>query len=160
VIDLWVVNASPVITLAKVKQLHLLEKLSGSLLLPTAVATEILAGGASDPARMFVASGWGQRATPSIIPHAVIEWGLGGGETAVLALAIERGPAMVVLDDASARTAARTLNLPVIGTLGVIVQAKLREFIPSAADVIADLRAAGLFLDQEVVAAVLQQLGE
>jgi predicted nucleic acid-binding protein len=46
------VNASPVITLAKVGQHELLGKLTDSLLLPDAVAGEILAGPITDPAAL------------------------------------------------------------------------------------------------------------
>ena len=158
--ELWVVNASPIITLAKVNQLGLLEKLSASFLVPDAVAAEILAGEASDPALLAIKSGWGQRASPVSIPQAVLEWGLGSGESAVLSLALTRGQATVVLDDASARSAARTLKLPLIGTLGIIVRAKMRRIIPSAGKVIADLRAAGLFLDPQLVESVLGQIDE
>ena len=52
--DIWVVNASPVIALAKVGQLHLLHDLCKELLVPEAVVAEILAGPPSDPARRAV----------------------------------------------------------------------------------------------------------
>jgi hypothetical protein len=49
--DVWVTNASPVITLAKAGYLELLTRLPSELLLPEPVALEILAGPAADPAR-------------------------------------------------------------------------------------------------------------
>ena len=52
--DTWVVNASPVIALAKVDQLHLLHDLCEELLIPEAVVAEIRAGPPSDPARRAV----------------------------------------------------------------------------------------------------------
>ena len=82
------------------------------------------------------------------------------GESAVIALCLEKGSAIAVLDDASARAAARALGVPLIGTLGVVVRARLRGLLPSAAAVIADLRAAGLHLDDRVIRAALDRIGE
>ena len=48
--DTWVLNASPVISLAKAGHLHLLYEVCREPLLPEAVAAEILAGPPSDPA--------------------------------------------------------------------------------------------------------------
>ena len=50
-IDTWVVNASPIITLAKAGHLELLEEPGIDVLVPDAVSTEVLAGSISDPAR-------------------------------------------------------------------------------------------------------------
>ncbi|HUO10366.1 MAG TPA: DUF3368 domain-containing protein [Phycisphaerae bacterium] len=158
--SLWVVNASPIITLAKVGQLQLLNSITQQLLIPTAVAQEILAGPADDPAVVSLNGGWGHKAAAAHIPDTLIEWGLGSGETAVLALAMERAPAVAVLDDASARAAARTLSVPVIGTLGVVLRAKVKGLVPSASKIIRDLQVAGLFIDQAIARRALEQIGE
>ncbi|MDM8007421.1 MAG: hypothetical protein QUV05_14880 [Phycisphaerae bacterium] len=52
--ETWVVNASPVIALARIGQLRFLEELASLLLLPEAVAAEILAGPDDDSARIAV----------------------------------------------------------------------------------------------------------
>ena len=86
----WVVNASPVIVLAKAGYLHLLKELPAELLLPEAVVAEILAGPVSDPARRALEEGWAQPLGPARISAELLEWGLGAGETAVLAVARAR----------------------------------------------------------------------
>src|SRR6266536_2175092 len=50
----WVVNASPLILLAKVKHLELLLKLSNTLVIPASVVTEIKTGPADDPAGLWL----------------------------------------------------------------------------------------------------------
>lgn len=45
----WVINASPIITLAKVGRLDLLEELAPDIGIPLAVVKEIMAGPESDP---------------------------------------------------------------------------------------------------------------
>lgn len=158
--DVWVVNASPVITLAKADRLHLLPDLCKELLVLEAVVAEILAGPPSDPARQALQQGWGLAVIPESIGPGLLEWGLGAGETAVVAVAMERRPATAVLDDAAARTCAKALGIEVVGTLGVVLRAKRKALIPSAADVLKALRMAGFHLDDEVVRSALQGIGE
>ena len=65
--ETWVVNASPVIALAKADQLHLLHDLCKEVLVPEAVVAEILAGPPSDPARQALECGWGLPVAPRSI---------------------------------------------------------------------------------------------
>ncbi|MBN1910075.1 MAG: DUF3368 domain-containing protein [Pirellulales bacterium] len=153
-------NASPIITLAKIGRLSLLHDLCRELLVPEAVVAEILAGPSSDPARRSIEAGWGARAAAGNVASDLLEWGLGAGETAVLALAMERKQATAVLDDAAARLCARAFGLDVIGTVGVVLRAKKRALISSVADEITALRGAGLRLDDAMVRAVLNSIGE
>lgn len=158
--EVWIANASPVIVLAKAGYLELLKELASELVLPEAVVAEILAGPADDPARQAVQGGWGLRSAPKSVPSDLVEWGLGPGETAVLALALERAPCTAVLDDAAARTCAKAFGIPMIGTLGVVLRAKKRGLIPLAADVLKGIRAAGLHLDDRTIRLALGRLGE
>ncbi len=134
--EVWVVNASPVIVLAKVGHLQLLKELPGELLLPVPVAMEIQSGPGSDATRQALEGGWGVRVTACRIPSELVEWGLGPGKTAVLGVALERAHCTAVLDDASARVCARAFDIPLIGTLGVVLRARQRGVIPSAGDLL------------------------
>lgn len=158
--EIWVANASPVIVLAKAGHLELLNELPGELVLPEAVVAEVLAGPESDPARQALEGGWGLRQSPVAIPSELLEWGLGPGETAVLALARERAPCTAILDDAAARTCAKAYGVPLLGTLGVVLRAKKRGLIPQAAGVLKAIRAAGLHLDDRTIRLALGHLGE
>jgi predicted nucleic acid-binding protein len=157
---LWVVNASPIITLAKVEHLDLLSTLAPEFCVPEPVAEEILAGPLQDPARQALHDGWGNRRSGAKIPKGILEWGLGAGESAVLAACLESEMAVAVVDDADARKCAQVLGIPVLGTLGVVIRAKLRGLIPSAADVIRRLTAAGLHLESAMVTKILREIGE
>ena len=158
--EVWVVNASPVIVLAKVGHLQLLKELPGELLLPVPVAMEIQSGPGSDAARQALDGGWGVRVTAGRIPSELVAWGLGPGETAVLGVALERAHCTAVLDDGSARACARAFAIPLIGTLGVVLRARQRGVIPSAGDLLRALRAAGLYLDDETIRSALRRVGE
>jgi predicted nucleic acid-binding protein len=52
------------------------------------------------------------------------------------------------------------LSVPVIGTLGLVIRAKLRGQIVSAAAVLADLQRAGLYLNEKIVTRALMEIGE
>jgi predicted nucleic acid-binding protein len=155
--EVWIVNASPVITMAKAGYLSLFEQLAPTILIPEAVAREILAAPASDSARKAIEDGWGHRVPPVGIPNSILEWGLGSGESAVLASALEIRGSSAVLDDAAARKCARTLRIPLIGTLGAVLRAKRLGLIPAAAEVVKALRSAGLRLDDETIRISLQR---
>ncbi len=155
--EVWVVNASPIITLAKAGHLDLLTALADRVLLPEAVVIEILQALVSDPARRVVEQGWGQRVSVVNIPALVLEWGLGAGETAVIVVAVERGECTAVLDDAQGRKCARAIGVPIIGTLGVVLRAKRMGHVESATSVLKDLRHAGLYLDDATIALALRR---
>jgi predicted nucleic acid-binding protein len=65
-----------------------------------------------------------------------------------------------VLDDLEARRCANSLNIRVIGSLGVVVMAKQKGLIIEAKPVIERLRRVGLYLDDGLVAKALEMVGE
>lgn len=85
---------------------------------------------------------------------------LGSGEAEVIALAKERGATTVVLDDLDARRFARRVGLRPIGTLGLLLAARLRNELPSLSAEIARLRKVGFYAGDELVTAVLEAAGE
>lgn len=119
--DVWIADASPLIALASIEQLELMDALSATVPIPSAVREEVLAGPAEDLARQQLEQGWGEPAGSIAVPDRVIEWGLGAGESEVIALGLERPGSTLVLDDAEARSCARTLGLRFIGTVAVIL---------------------------------------
>ncbi len=156
----WITDASPLISLAKIGQSRLLTDLPDELLIPDAVASEVLSGPEGDPARRLLETGFGHRATPSVVPSRLFAWSLGRGETDALALGLETASATVVLDDAAARRCARALSLPIIGTLGVVIRAKRLGWIPSAAETFQALREADFRIDDATARAILAAVDE
>jgi len=85
---------------------------------------------------------------------------LDSGEAAALCLAIERKASLVLSDDREARLAAVRLDLPVIGTVGILLEARRRDLVPALAPVLMDLRAKGVWLSRSLIDAVLAEAGE
>jgi len=155
-----VVNASPLIFLSRGNLLHLLRLLAETAVVPAVVAEEIARRGAEDvTARALRDNAWLQvRDTPAI-PDSLRVWDLGEGESAVSwALAHPRAEAIV--DDLAARRCAATLQIPVRGTLGLVLLAKRRGVIPSARNVLNQLRDSGMYLSDRVLNEALALVGE
>lgn len=151
----WVLNASPLIALSHAHYEGLLFQLIDRVIVPRAVANEVEAGPADDPARRFLAMKQVQVVEATIIPAELLTWDLGAGETGVLAYALAHSGSIAILDDGAARRCARSLSVPVKGTLGIILLARQRNIIPSAAEVLRILRANGFRLDDAIIANAL-----
>lgn len=154
--NIWVVDASPIILLAKIGQQNLFTQLANQFIIPIAVKQEIEAGSISDPAYK-----WLQQETLSFVsvnPHpAIIAWDLGLGETAVLSYALANPTYRVVIDDGMARRCAHTLRIPIIGTLGIILKAKQNGLIPSAKSLLHELLAHNFRIQDAILAQVLRK---
>lgn len=124
-------DISPLQYLTQINLLHILPALAGRIIVPQAVVEELAQGRA---------------AGLSLPDPSVIEWmiirrsvgasalaivtDLGPGETETLLLALESQDALVILDDALARRIAKTQGIRVIGTLGVLLEAKRAGHVP------------------------------
>jgi predicted nucleic acid-binding protein len=152
VTERWVINASPLILLGKAGQLSWLPEL-GELVIPQAVADEIMAGSEDDSARQWLAFGKGKTfVTPDApVPSELGAWDLGSGETSVLAWAIRQGNYEAILDDSAARRCALVFGVPVRGTLGLVVLAKRRGLITKCRPVFASLTTSGLFITRDLL---------
>lgn len=135
--------------------------LFGEIHVPMAVLTEVGAGGAKDPNVSRLGSFQWLRAVEAVtIPESVHGWGLGRGESEVLAVAAQMPGARAVLDDLAARRCARFLGVGVLGTGKVLVLAKQRGLIPSVPAQIERLVAADFRLSERLIAHLLTAAGE
>jgi len=157
-----VVNASPLIFLGRAKRLELLRLFSGRVLVPEMVWAEILRRGEGDPvvSALTNAAGWIEIVEAPEISPSIQAWGLGPGESAVLALSLQEGNATAVLDDLAARRCAAALGVPLRGTLGIVLAAKRQGRIPAARPVLEDLLRSGLYLSRPVLDEALRRVGE
>ena len=158
--EVWVVNASPLILLARVDRLDLIDRLAPGVAVPDAVMSEIRAGQDRD-ASAGRALTWAQShrlADVPIVP-AIEHWDLGAGESQVIAHCLGRHR-WAILDDLAARRCAAAHGIAVIGTLGVVLRAKRSRHIEHARPLVAALRAAGMFLDDAFMSSALATVNE
>lgn len=158
----WVVDASPFVFLSKLDRLSVLRDQAPAVLMPQAVAQEILALQDQAARRIQeVSSEWLEIA--EVRDRGPLEFLLpvhGAGEAEVIALAKERDAARVVMDDLEARRFARRVGLKPIGTLGLLLAARLQGKIPSLRDEIRRLKTVGFYVHGSLVASVLDAAGE
>lgn len=116
--------------------------------MPQAVAEEVHSGPSEDPARRLLkrSPGWLSivEVAPPLSPLA--SWRLGQGESEVLEYAWRQPGTVAVLDDKAARRAARALDLPMTGTLGLLTAAVESGLLPSLAEALEAARQSGLYI--------------
>jgi predicted nucleic acid-binding protein len=107
------------------------------------------------PAR--VAEGPGCR-QPALVQALRLQ--LGPGEAEAIGLAVEIGASRLILDDRRARRVASGFQVPITGTVGVVLRAEQAGLIPLARPVLDALRAAGFRLADPLYQQALQLAGE
>ena len=141
------------IALGRLDLLALLPALFAQVQVPQVVLNECLARPANaDAARIRAAVGQ-QWLTPCDATPIAAE-GLDLGERAAIARAVEIGAGLLA-DDRAARHHAMGLGLAVIGTLGVLVQAKRAGHVAAVRPLVERLRASGQRLSHAAVAQAL-----
>jgi predicted nucleic acid-binding protein len=156
-------NTSPIINLAVVGQLDLLRQLYGKVVIPQAVYTEIVVVGAGQPGADEVAtSDWIEtRQVVNRTAVTALQLELDDGEAEAIALAVEAGADLLLLDEALARAIAARFGLRFIGLLGCIVEAKKRGLVSAVRPIVDDLIGkAGFWIGRPFYEHVLQTAGE
>lgn len=78
------------------------------------------------------------------------------GEASTIALAVEVDNNITILDDLKGRKIAKKLNIKMIGTLGVIINAKKKNIISSTKEVLNKLKDAGFRISKEIENEILK----
>lgn len=119
-----VIDASPLIHLSRARQLDLLKTLGPAVAIPATVLAEIRAKESDETAQAVEHHAWLTPVPDPQIPPQITSLELGAGESAVLAWALSHPGSMAILDDFEGRRCAQALQIPVIGTLGIVLSAK------------------------------------
>lgn len=159
--DCLVVNASPLILFSRIDRLDLFAQIATSVVVPEAVLREVEVGSARDQAVLRVREMSNlARAADRQLGTNIVSWDLGAGESQVLAHGLSRPGAQVVLDDLAARRCARSLALPMMGSLGVVLLCRQRGILTAARPWVDALCGAGLRLASSLKDQALAKVGE
>src|SRR5437588_8129610 len=136
-----VANASPIINLAAIGRLALLEQLYNSIVIPQAVYHEIAVVGAGEAGATEVQTlEWietRQVADPTLV--AALQMELDKGEAEAIALAVQLKADLLLLDERRGRAVASRLGISSIGLLGLFIEAKHKGLIPVVKPLMDDL---------------------
>jgi len=153
-----VVNTTPLIALAEIGELKLLQELYTEIIIPNAVMDEI----ESEPARTLVTNAeWIiKRRIVHSERKSLFRTRLHAGEVEVMILAEEESANLLIMDDNTAKKTAKYLGFNVTGTLGVLVKAKQEGLIGEVASLIDRLTDVGFFVDEKTKRIALSMAGE
>lgn len=159
-----VVDTGPLIGLAKIQRIQLLEALTSTVLIPPAVQRELLGHRGAEVPLLEDAVGEVLHVEPPGDPSREVEeatTNLDTGERAaiVLAAAGERD-AVLVMDDQAGRQVARQLDLPVTGLIGVLLRLKEIGEIEEVTSHLEAVRERGYWLSDDIIATARRMAGE
>ena len=156
-------DTSPINNLAAINQLHLLQQLYGTVVIPEAVYQEL-----TDPdfpvagAKEVQTFTWIQiRAIEDRTMLKALSSELDPGEAEAIVLALEMKAEQVLIDERRGRMIAARLNLHYTGILGVLVEAKSQGFISTVKPLLDDLiNKAGFWVTEPLYKSVLRLVNE
>jgi predicted nucleic acid-binding protein len=136
-------DTTPISELAKVERLDLLPNLFGEVVVPQAVFTELQTG--NHPAAQWIANEIPWLVVVPVENQALVaelqqSSHLDLGESEAIALAEEKQAAQLLIDEQAARRVALARNLPLIGTMGILMLAKQQDLIQSVKAVLDAMR--------------------
>ncbi len=155
-------DATPLIALAKIGQLTLLQELFGVIIIPQAVYEEVVTHGSNRPGAVEVRqAAWIHTQAPTDQTKVdYLRADLDPGEAETLVLAEELAAAWVLLDESKARLAAQFLGLKFMGTIGLLLLAKRMGQITAIRPFLDELKAKKFHLSGRVYRAAIDQAGE
>lgn len=159
-----VADTGPLIALARVERLGLLEHLYGRIVVPPAVYIELAIGSGRPGARALAdafTAGWiAVQTLPYPGAGRELERLLGPGEAEAIALAEQENAHFLLIDDARGRRIARHRGIHVIGVPGMLLVGKSQGAIAAVSPVLDALSNAGYRLSPRLVASVLAKAEE
>lgn len=140
-----IADAGPLLALAKLDALLLLEKLFGSVLIPQAVQRECMAKSGEDSQRIrqAIESQRLQVIPSDAISPVVLPRSLGDGEKEAICLVLQHEHALLIVDDQLARRQAAKLGLTFIGLVRLLAIAEQQGLLDSAEQAVETVRLAG-----------------
>lgn len=154
-----VANTTPIVSLASVGRLDILEKVFGRIMIPEAVYNEIKAK---------PGYGYDQVDSPFIevcpiqgrVYKKLLLSRLDSGEAETIILATEIAADYVIIDEELGYRFARNVNLNAVRTLSILLRAKERKHIEGVRPILDEMIAKGRWYSAAVRRAFLEMAGE
>lgn len=154
-------DSSPLIALAAINSLDLLQALYGSIQIPDEVYKEVVVRGRYPAAAVANIPCITRRSAKDLQQVAQLrDVGLDKGESEAIALALELPASLLLVDELAARKIARQHGLAITGVVGVLIDAKDSGLIVAIKPLLGKLVAAGFYCSPRLIAQALELAGE
>jgi hypothetical protein len=157
-----VVNTGPLIALAACGGWPVLRGLFKSVVVPETVRQEFLHG-SSLPAKGIAEAelpDWMEVLTAGSSPALLLATYLDVGEAEVITLALDRKIGRVAIDEKRGRRVARLFGLSVIGSVGILLQAKREGLIDTIRPSLESMKQAGIWMSKGLWEKAIDAAGE
>lgn len=143
-------NSTPLIALSRIGKIELLHEYFGQICIPKAVYDEVVvSGGTLYGAQEVAQADWiFVEDIDNMLAAESLGMYLGAGEAEAIVLAREKG-CLLIIDDGDGRKAARTMDLKITGTVGVLLKAG-RDGKLDLKECLDELNACGFRLSEKV----------
>jgi predicted nucleic acid-binding protein len=141
--------------------LALLTDLGSAMLVSERVLAEVETGLAKDADAGEIltwATAFGSQTVS--VPDLVAGWDLGAGEAQVILLCLQGPSRCAVLDDGEARRCTLSVDVPMIGSSGILHRAKRKGLVTKVRPLTDRLLRSGFYLDQTLLDRVLARTAE
>ena len=142
-------NTTPIITLLKISEFELLQKLFGKIIIPTGVYEEIEAGKSKKFYLDLKNIDWIEIRNVKETRELLIDLDKGEAETILLAKEINAN--YVIIDEKLGRKYANYFDLKVIGTLGILKEAKKRDLIKDLKEIVNKMKENNIWLSKKII---------
>lgn len=159
-----VCNSSPIISLATIEKLDLLESVFKEIHIPVAVYDEVVVQGENKPGVQPVIQADWITTVPvkdkDVVAVLRATYHLGIGEAEAIVLAEQLQADWLLLDDLAARNAGEQRALRFIGTLGILLLAKDLGLLTNIREVLEELVVSGFHVSDSLYQRILARSGE
>jgi hypothetical protein len=153
-------DATPVIAFSRINRLKLLQEVVREIIIPEEVSSELFKYKKSDIKNLKnykwirVEKIMSQNNVELLLPT------LDRGEAEVIILSKELKADLVIIDELSARKVAMMMDLPLIGTVGLLIAAKENKLIEKVKPLLDEMIVSGIRYGEEFYRKVLAEIGE
>lgn len=158
-------NTSPILNLAIIECLDLLRQQFTKVYIPSVVQTELKAKDDLPGSRLMMDAlqdGWIEIIpvkNTSLVTALMVD--LDAGEAEAIALGLELGNLLVLMDESDGRARARNMGLNLTGTIGILLRAKRLGQVKAVKSLLLELRSkAGFHIAENLLCQVLREAGE
>ena len=156
-------NSSPLINLSLIGRLNILERKFSEIVIPQAVWREVVVDGFGKPGAKEVERARWIKVQDVKDRNLVTSLGryLDAGESEAIALALEVGADIILLDERDARDTAQAFGLNILGVIGVLIWARKKQWVPNLKDELIRLQEVARFrFSGELYRRALVEVGE